>query len=200
MSKGDFARHINVSPARVSQYISEGILDEEALEGTGRSARIRVPVAEAQIAARRNVGQALGNGLKTAVVGGDSAGELPLSAPDASPLKKGNTAELIQLERLQQEQRRNRREEVEEAEHLGRLVPVDELQRQVRRAAQDVVQLFIGMAPDIAAAITAKFPDCPDRDLQHIIVQAMNAKRELAAKKLAADAELMPKTQDIVLS
>lgn len=196
MSKGDFAKEISVSAARVSQYIKDGVIDGDALVGQGRFARINVAVAKQQIAARRHVGQALGNGLTTRV--DDEDGE-QLQLGGASPLKVEKTADLIQLERLEQERRRNRRETVEEAERLRRLVPVDELERQVRRAAGDTVQLFLGMAPDIAAEISAQFPNAPARDLQHIIIRVMNAKRAVKAAEISARAEELPETKDIVL-
>ncbi|TIX19826.1 MAG: hypothetical protein E5V44_01955, partial [Mesorhizobium sp.] len=65
MSKGDFARHINVTPGRVSQYISAGMIGKDALEGEGRSAKIIVSRAIEQIRQRRDISQALNNGLST---------------------------------------------------------------------------------------------------------------------------------------
>lgn len=198
MSKGDFARHINVSPSRVSQYISEGILDEGALDGKGRSARIRVDIAQAQIASRRNVGQSLGNGLKTSIAGD---GELPFTAPlEGSGPKNINTAELIQLQRLEQLRRQSRREEIEQAQLEGRLVPADELARQVRRTTNEVIQFYTGMAPDIAAEISAQFPGVSARDVQHLIVKVMAFKRASWSKQLAEATAAMPETQEAVLA
>lgn len=66
MSKAEFAELIRVSPSRISQYLSGGILDDAALVGSGRSARIRVNVAIEQIRARREPSQATGlNGMRT---------------------------------------------------------------------------------------------------------------------------------------
>ena len=45
VNKSDFAAHLGVSAARISQYIAEGKLSADALVGTGRAARIRLDVA-----------------------------------------------------------------------------------------------------------------------------------------------------------
>lgn len=52
MKKSAFAKHLGVSAARVSQWISTGLIDGEALVGAGRSARIVVEIANAQLRER----------------------------------------------------------------------------------------------------------------------------------------------------
>lgn len=61
-SKSAFAARRGRSAAAVSQWIKAGLISGAALEGKGRSARIVVEIAEAQLAARVDPGQALGNG------------------------------------------------------------------------------------------------------------------------------------------
>ena len=53
MSKSAFARHIGVTPARVTQYINEGTIDKSALVGEGRSAKINVAIATQLVAERQ---------------------------------------------------------------------------------------------------------------------------------------------------
>ncbi len=65
VSKGDFAKLCGVSPGRVTQWIDEGKISGAALVGEGRSAKIRVAIAQRQVNLRRDVGQSLGNGLGT---------------------------------------------------------------------------------------------------------------------------------------
>ena len=65
LSKSEFAELCGVSPAAVSQWIKQGKISGEGLVGEGRTARIRVAVAMRQVNLRRDVGQALGNGLGT---------------------------------------------------------------------------------------------------------------------------------------
>lgn len=194
MSKSEFALHIGVSPGRITQYISAGIIGPDALVGEGRTARIDVDRAKAQISTRRHVGQALGNGLTTRVAA--TTTQLPdtqLSQRDP------DTAELIQLERLEQERRKNRQASIDEARMLGQLVPADDMQRAVAGTAQKLVNAFTGMAPDIANAIAAKF-GVPQRDVLHLVKQVIGEKRAIAAQIEREAATAMPETVEAVVS
>jgi len=201
MSKGDFAKHIKVSAARVSQYIQSGIIGPEALIGEGRNARIDVEVATAQISQRRHVGQSLGNGLMTRLEGKPAPASLSSATPgdDGHVVIPRDTASLIQLEKLDQERRKNRQAERDEAVANGRLVEGEELQRQVGKAAQRVVAIFDGMAPDIADAIAAKFA-LPARDVLHLVKQVMREKRAAKAAELATEAEALPATKEAIVA
>lgn len=199
LSKSEFAAHIKVSPGRVSQYISAGIIGADAMVGEGRSARIHVGRAIEQIRARRHIGQAMGNGLLT------DLREAPLVGPDTpSPehgelsRKPADPAELIQIERLESERRKNRMAAVDEARRLGTLVEAEAVQREVGKAAQATVNVFTGMAPDLANAIAAKF-EVPQRDVLHLIRQVMNEKRAALATQLKTDAAALPQTREIVI-
>lgn len=194
MSKGDFAAHIGVTPGRVSQMITSGMIGADALVGAGRYARIKVEMAVAQIRGRRDVGQALGNGLGTRL------SDTPTQQADAKLLPRDpDTTELIALERLASERRRNRLAEIEEAERMGRLVPAEDMQREVGKVAQRLVNTFTGMVPDIANAIAAEY-SLPARDLVHLIRRVMNEKRADAAQELGATAAEMPDTVEVVVS
>lgn len=59
VSKGAFAVAVGVVPGRVSQWISAGQLDGEALVGEGRSAKIRVAVAVQQLRDRLDLDRRL---------------------------------------------------------------------------------------------------------------------------------------------
>jgi len=197
MSKSEFASHIGVSPGRITQYISAGIIGPDALVGEGRLARIDVERAKAQISKRRHVGQALGNGIATRLVAGEQTETL---RPDTVlPARDKDTAELIQLERLEQEKRKNRQATIDEARMLGQLVPVEDMQRAVASAAQKLVNTFTGMAPDIANAIAAKF-GVPQRDVLHLVKQVISEKRAMAAQGERDTAEQMPETVEAVIS
>ena len=67
MSKSDFATLCNVDKSRISHWIKDGRISGAALSGTGRTARIVVDVAQAQLKARLDPYQMLatGNGAKT---------------------------------------------------------------------------------------------------------------------------------------
>jgi hypothetical protein len=66
VSKGEFARMINVSPGRVAQYITGGKLSGSALVGAGRQQRVDVEIAKEQLRERLDAGQMQGNGRNNA--------------------------------------------------------------------------------------------------------------------------------------
>lgn len=185
MSKSAFAAHVNLSPGRISQMIKSGIIGADALTEAGQ---VIVETATAQIRERRHPGQSLGNGLLTAP-----------KAPSVDEPPSGDVASQIQLEKLDEVRRKNRREQREEALAEGRLVVADELQRQIGRSAQQLVSTFMGMAPDIANAIAAKF-ELPQRDVLHLVRQVMNDKRAAAASALGKNAGEMPETTEAILN
>ncbi len=193
LTKGEFAAHINVSAGRVSQMIAQGLIGPDALRGEGRSARIHVATALEQIRARRHVGQSLGNGIGTTLDG--SASATASTQPDTGP---ADPARLIQLERLETERRRNRLAKVEEARVLGQLVDGAAVEREAGRVAQQVVSAFVGMQPDIANAIAAKF-NLPQRDVLHLIRQVTNDKRAGLAQAHRQAAEALPETLEVVI-
>ncbi|RJF81117.1 hypothetical protein D3877_12910 [Azospirillum cavernae] len=57
LSKSEFARHRGVSPAAVSQWISNGRLSGSALIGAGRTAKINVEEADRQLGVTLDLGQ-----------------------------------------------------------------------------------------------------------------------------------------------
>lgn len=62
VTKGEFAKLRGVAPSAVSNWLRDGKLFGDALVGTGPRARIRVAVAEAQLAATLDPGQQMGQG------------------------------------------------------------------------------------------------------------------------------------------
>lgn len=190
LSKGDFARHIGVSAGRVSQMIASGMIGADALDGEGRSARVVVEKAVEQIRRRRDVGQSLGNGLLTRL---DTA--TTPAAPEGlgDTLRSDDTAEKIQLQRLEELQRRNRLAAIEEQRQLGALVSADDMRREVGKAVQDVLSVFIGMTPDLANAIAAKF-GLSQRDVLFELRRVMAEKRAEASAARRDAAEQLPAT------
>ena len=76
--KSEFAAMCNVSQGRVSQWLTEGKIDGAAIIGTGRSAKIDVDLAMAQVKSRRAVDESCGlNGLGTKLDGAPPA-DLPV--------------------------------------------------------------------------------------------------------------------------
>lgn len=197
LSKGDFAREVGVSPGRVSQWIAEGKIGPDALDGEGRSAKIIVDRALEQIKARRDVGQSLGNGIGTRVFGATGAAtDQPTST--APPLRTDDVAYQIQLERLKSERRKNERDAVEEATRRGKLVPADDVRAQMARLARQVDEVNAAMLVDFASAIAGKF-SLPQRDVLHLLREVRNEKKGVAAEVAKEQSEDVPATVEYVI-
>lgn len=100
VSKSAFARLCNVQPSAVSNWIANGILSGEAIVGEGRTARINVDVARVQVNQRRDIGQALGNGLKVRLRP-EAAATVPAPSPapaEARALPDAQTARILFFE------------------------------------------------------------------------------------------------------
>jgi len=67
VSKGDFAIRRGVTPARVSQWLSEGKISGEAIVGTGRHARIDEDLACQQLEEHLDLDQRAANGKLTSL-------------------------------------------------------------------------------------------------------------------------------------
>lgn len=198
VSKSEFAAMIGVVPSRITKMIADGIIGADALVGTGRSARIRVELAKSQIAARRHVGQALGNGLGTRVSGSARADETGDRSTPAARAMVPSVADEIQLERLEFERRRNRRAAIDEATAAGRLVPIDDFNREVGRVAGRVVAVYSSLPADLANAL-APHSSLSLRELQHLLGKEIEKRRAAAAAEIRAEAEALPETEEVTL-
>lgn len=191
MSKADFARECNVSQARVSQWISEGKIGPECLDGEGRTARIRVDLAKQQVGLRRDPSQALGNGLSTKLF------DQP-PAPPTRPAGGDDVALLIQQERLEAEQRKNRIAARDELVAQGKLVPAMEVRAQLTKVARQVDEENGAMLADYAAAIASRF-QLPQRDVLHLLRGIRNEKKAVVAERLKRLADDLPETVEVVI-
>lgn len=202
MTKSGFARAIGVSPARVTQYISEGTIGPDALIGEGRSAKINFDLAAEQVAEKRDPTQATVNGTA----------ELPLGAGDAGSKEKpdgptigGNEPQRSSLDiqlkeqKLAREQRINRRAALEDATEAGRLVPAEDFEVELARAIQRTMQVYEAAVPEMARAIAAGF-GAPQRDVEHTLRKVITDVRSKASKAEAERAETMPETKDLVVT
>lgn len=210
MSKGDFARHINVSPGRVSQYIASGMITRDALEGEGRNAKVIVARAVEQIRQRRDISQALNNGLSTRLdldepdEAADAGGFLPAGVGKPSSdggsqsLKPQTVDDEIKQERLQSERRRNRVAAQEEAQRLGQLVDAASVKAEMAKLAQAVDDENAGMLADFATAIAAQF-GVPQRDVLHLLRRIRNEKKAAAADRARRRMASLPERVDMII-
>ena len=181
VSKGQFAALRNVSPGRVSQWISEGKIKPDALVGEGRNAKINVAVATRQLRDALDVGQLAGNGVGTRLDLRLPAQALP-AAPAREPASPGDPiADAIKQERLDQLRRANRREAEEEAARSGKYTDAAEASRQMGVIATKMMAVMEGSLAELATAVSARF-EIPQRDVLHLLRSEFRKVRAAAAK------------------
>jgi hypothetical protein len=193
VSKGRFAELRNVSPGRVSQWISEGKIKPNALVGEGRNAKIDVAVATLQLRGSLDVSQSAGNGLGT---------NLDLPAPAAAPVAEAAKpaepppvadliAEQIKQEKLAQLRRANRQRAEEEAARSGRYIETADAVRQLGTIASQMMSMVEGSLTELATAISAKF-EIPQRDVLHLLRAEFRKVRASGAKMFRDKALELP--------
>lgn len=193
VAKGVFARMIGVTPGRVSQYIRENKIGAEALEGEGRSAKIKVEVAKQHLRARLDIGQRLGNGLDTKLTATRKPSpdpELPSEAP-LDPAEDGDIDRALKLEKLADAQFRRRKREEEDLARRGIYMPSDQARAQMRKVAERVLSSVEGGLADLAAQLAAKF-EIPQRDVLHELRLGMRKIRASVSAGAKARADAMP--------
>lgn len=202
VSKGGFAKIINVSPGRVSQYIAEGKIYGDALVGVGRAAKINVPVAREQLRRHLDIGQMLGNGMETQLAGPQQVAEPTFDQaategsepkPDLPDPRTPSIEDKLKQERLFQEQIRSRKAAEDEEARKGRFTPTDEVRAGNTRIAVQMIQTFEGALPTMAAKIASKF-ELPVRDVLHELRSEFTEMRSRAADAARAKAEALPAT------
>lgn len=204
MTKGAFAAHIGVSAGRISQYIAEGKIYGDALDGAGRAAKIRPAIARSQLQKTLEPAQRFGaNGQASLHVpvrqsALDLTGRTRASAapPPAFPdepdlLLKDDVADKLAAERLRQQQIKTAQLEREEALELGRYMLTDDARRQTVKAVAEAFKIMELGIPTMAKAIAAEF-GAPMHDVMHTLLTSFRETRAKAAKDFAAVAATLP--------
>ena len=182
VSKGQFAALRNVSPGRVSQWISEGKIKPDALVGDGRNAKINVAMATQQLRDSLDVGQLTGNGVGTRLDLPLPVQPVPAPAKEPAPSPAGDPiADAIKQERLDQLRRANRREAEEEAARSGKYTDAAEAARQMGVIATKMMAVMEGSLAELATAVSARF-EVPQRDVLHLLRSEFRKVRATAAK------------------
>ncbi|HLH95027.1 MAG TPA: hypothetical protein VKW08_07905 [Xanthobacteraceae bacterium] len=193
-SKSEFARLCNVSPGRVTQWITEGKVYGEAIVGEGRTAQIRVAVARAQLRRHLDIGQRLGNGLSTKLDGPPAqpteaaAPALPLPPPQP---RTDPVEEQIKAARLEGLSRDNRKKAEEEAARAGRYTLTEAVKKQIGRALARIINMLDGWLAEISAKASARF-SIPQRDMLHFLRSEFRLFRANAAAALRDEADELP--------
>lgn len=200
--KGEFARRINVTPARISQLIAEGKLSGAALVGEGREQRVVVAEAIRQIRATRDPSQGYGlNGITTrlddptpspAASSPASLAAAPASASPIAPVAPGDSIEeRIKAEKLRQAELTTQRLEREDALSNGLYMRASDAADEASRIAAGMLKIFEGALPDFAGAIAGRFALAP-RDVLHELRTEFRRVRERASRDEAAAADSEP--------
>jgi len=179
VTKGEFAKMVNLSPGRVSQMISEGKLSD-CLVGEGREARIDAAKAIEKLKLRRDPGQALGNGAKAT-----------LSVTPAAPSVSDDISLKLQRAKLEEAEFRNRKLREEERVREGTYVRADDVKAETAKLATRLLQLFEGGLTDVATEIAATFK-VPQRDVLHLLKKRFRDVRTNVSAEIAAEASALP--------
>lgn len=192
LSKSEFAALCGVSKARVAQWIGDGKLKSDALQGEGRFARIIVDVAQAQLKLRLDTNQRFGmNGLLTNL---ESQTPAPILTPTLQlPLQADAFEESLKAEKLFQAQIQTRKLVRQERIDLGLYMDSTEAKAEIHRVASDMVSSFEGMMTDFSNALSARF-EIPARDILYTLKQEFLKCRAAAAAQNIILAEQQPET------
>jgi hypothetical protein len=211
-TKTQFALRCNVSQGRVSQWIAAGKIKPTSLEGDGRSARVRVEAALADLKRSLDVSQSIGlNGFTTRLAAPEpsrpeaafapaTGAPVPTQAPDGpsptpqTPSRADDTAEQIAQERLRQAQIQTRRAEREEALHVGRYMLREDAEAQIARTAGIVLTTVESGFNTMADALAAEF-GIPRRDVLHTLAKSFRNVREAATRAFAEKAAAIARAE-----
>ncbi|SDA39289.1 hypothetical protein [Sinorhizobium sp. NFACC03] len=201
MTKGAFAAHIGVSAGRISQYIAEGKIYGDALEGEGRAAKIRPAIAQSQLQKTLEPSQRFGANGQASLnmptrqpalnLGGRAA--RPASVPvtsdpdEADLIVRDDVADKLAAERLRQQQIKTAQLEREEALEIGRYMLADDARRQTVKAVTEAFKVMELGIPAMAKAMAAQF-DVPMHDVMHALLKSFRETRAKAAKDFASTA------------
>ncbi|RWQ35512.1 MAG: hypothetical protein EOS20_18575 [Mesorhizobium sp.] len=198
LSKGDFAAHIGVTPGRVSQYISSGMIGPDALDGQGRTAKVIVAKAVEQIRRRRDIGQALGNGIATRLDLEPVEPDAPASSSTGQLPRTSNVDDELKQERLQAERRRNRIAAEDEALRRGQLVEAKQAAAETTKALLAQKAIFERMIPILASTIAEQF-NLPERDVKHALNKSFSDQSRAAAELVRRRAAGLPEFVETII-
>jgi hypothetical protein len=204
--KSEFAALRNVSPGRVTQWITSGQIGRDALVGEGRDARVRVAVANQHLRECLDPSQRFGlNGITTRL---DAAAPAPKAveptSPDApssappSPLV--DTVETrIKAEKLRQAELTTRRAEEQDRLSRGVYVLARDAREESTKLAAKLLEAIDGALPDMAADFASQHK-IPTRDALHLLRASFNRVRGRISAEYAAIATEEPETVEDVES
>jgi hypothetical protein len=180
VTKGEFARLINVSAPRISQLISEGKL-ADCLVGEGREARIDADKAREKLKLRLDTSQRLGNGGKT-----------ELGSSPSAPTGEGDVLDLaFKRAKLEKAEAENRESRERESARRGLYVLASDAKAEASKMTTTILQRIEGGLAGMAQEIAAEHK-LPARDVVHVIRKKFRDIRAQIARELAQEAGALP--------
>jgi len=144
LSKNEFAARRGVHKSAVSHWIKDGRLYGDALVGTGRTAKINVAVAEAQLSRTLDLGQRLVHAASP----GATAEPKALAVNDDAARYQKAKADAAEIEA----ERARRRMEEERGRYVLAEEARDAWSRELARRAERLERWVTDAAQDVAAA------------------------------------------------
>jgi len=170
VSKSEFATRCGVTAARVSQWISEGKIDGDAIVGEGRSAVIDADLATAQLKQR-------------------------LDPAQRRALDEEGIDLQMQKERLAQTKLKTDRMKEIDREQRGVYVLASDARGEMLRIASTMQAEHESWLPNAASAVAAKF-QIPQRDVLCVLKENFLSFRASSSAKHAAAAAKEPEVHD----
>ncbi|GAB5376483.1 MAG: hypothetical protein AcusKO_29450 [Acuticoccus sp.] len=172
LTNADFARAVGVTPARVSQWKSEGKITAAALISQDGRTLIDAERACEDLGRRLDLSQMTGNGATTRLGGFFDGAKDDQSGPlVVAPGGEQAVADRFQQEKLREIEFRNRAAAKREAEEAGVYVRTTQHQQTVGRVTGLILREFETAMPEIASALAGRFE-----------LQIKDVSRELAAQ------------------
>lgn len=190
----ELAARLDVSKARISQYVSEGKLDG-CYTGEGRARRFDIEKVSAALGRRLDPGQMMGNGSETRkALRNIEAGEAPAPRAQKSdaPLLPNDPDryELARILNAEEDARRKRRDNERDE---GRWVLAEEVARHTARTmAQEVAQFETALRDGARAVADALGVDF--REVRKIMMDQWRAHRAGRSQQLQAESSAAPMT------
>ena len=196
----ELASTLNVTKARVSQYVSEGKL-AGCYSGEGRARRFDLVACARALGRNLDKGQLMGNGAETRKALADLAsgavpGDRPAPPPPAPPARRSDVEmspndpdryELARTQKAEEEARRLRRQN---AEAEGAYALVSEVNRQVAQQMAQEIGEFEAVLRDGARQV-ADVLGVDFKTVRQILTDKWRGHRATRAAQLSAQAETM---------
>lgn len=190
----ELAARLDVSKARISQYVSEGKLDG-CYTGEGRARRFDLEKVSAALGRRLDPGQMMGNGADTRKALRNIEAEEPVpvrpqKADTVLPVTDPDRYEMARILNAEEDARRKRRDNERDE---GRWVLAEEVTRHTARTmGQEVAQFETVLrdgARSVADALGVDF-----REVRKIMMDQWRAHRAGRSQKLQAESSAAPMT------